>query len=82
MSAVCPKCGKKIDYLMNYCKDVVEAYVFEIKDGEPEYSHVDTYYSGDSEYACPECGETLFYDEESAERFLKGEKVEVADADE
>jgi predicted RNA-binding Zn-ribbon protein involved in translation (DUF1610 family) len=64
----CPKCGEEIDHLINYCRGW-EMFAF---DGE-EYEYIDSFGVDESEYACPECDETLFTDEEEASKFLKRE---------
>jgi len=70
---VCPKCGKKIDFLINYVRNITEEFRTTLNNrGEPEYEYVDTFLSGsDSVYACPECDEDLFDSEEEAVEFLK-----------
>lgn len=72
MSNKCPKCGKEIEYLVNWVAGE-KSYEF---DGE-------TYDSDDfmdnctvNDYECPECSETLFTDEEKAKKFLKKKKGE------
>jgi predicted RNA-binding Zn-ribbon protein involved in translation (DUF1610 family) len=62
----CPKCGEEIDHLINYCKSWEKFYF----DGE-DYNYIDTISTDENEYACPECDETLFYNEEEAIEFLK-----------
>jgi len=71
---MCPKCQKPIDYLINYCNNITEEYIFTLRDGEPYYEQTDRFSGLDSEtiYVCPECLEELFTDEEDAIKFLKG----------
>jgi predicted RNA-binding Zn-ribbon protein involved in translation (DUF1610 family) len=72
----CPKCGKEIDFLKNYVSNTTEEFNFSLNDkGEPVYEYVDALtYGSNSVYACPECGEDLFTNEEDAIEFLKGKK--------
>jgi predicted RNA-binding Zn-ribbon protein involved in translation (DUF1610 family) len=68
----CPKCGKEIDHLHYYAYELQKAdfYVF---DENTEYSGWDSLcdVKGEPDYECPECGETLFHNEEEAKDFLK-----------
>jgi len=65
----CPKCGS-ILYSFNYVsKEIVRATYY----GNREYVSWETIDVLDTEYRCPECDETLFYDEGEAEKFLRGE---------
>jgi ribosomal protein S27AE len=75
----CPKCGAEINYLICYTINKEEA-IFSInKDGELEYEEVEEIGDiPDQRYKCPNCGEDLFLDEEEAEKFLRGEEVEVS----
>lgn len=68
---ICPKCGKEIDYLRSFCKQSAE-YTLQLRNGEPDYEHLSSadFYE-DEEFACPECDEILFTDEEEAIEFLK-----------
>ncbi|MEM3742502.1 MAG: hypothetical protein QXU28_05440 [Nitrososphaerota archaeon] len=66
----CPRCGKNIRYLLNYCK-VYEAYIYDGKTYLRDNSRDIMDGIDDVEYICPECLSILFYDEEEADRFLK-----------
>ena len=72
----CPKCGKEIDYLVDY-SPAWQKYEMRIdKNGDAHYEFVDDSLpidTIDDEYECPECGEVLFTDEEEAVKFLRGE---------
>jgi len=72
----CPKCGKEIDYLVDY-SPAWQKYEMRIdKNGDAHYEFVDDSLpidTIDDEYECPECSEVLFTDEEEAVKFLKGE---------
>lgn len=73
----CPKCFKEIDCLYNIQSAIVRWDFFLDSKGQADYSH-DPYFIdslGESEYACPECGQTLTYDEDDAIRILRGEDV-------
>jgi transcription initiation factor IIE alpha subunit len=76
----CPNCGKDIDFLKNYVSGITEEFNFTVDDrGYPEYEHVDDLDAGaDSEFCCPECGATLFVDEEDAINFLLGKTTQVS----
>jgi len=71
----CPKCGKKIDYLV-YWELNWDAYRFDGEVGNlidsrpgPEDRTI---------FECPECGEELFTDIEEATEFLKKEKADLS----
>jgi len=71
----CPKCGKKIDYLIYNAYELEKA-TFYVTDTNTEYSNWDSLgftYPNTTEYHCPECDELLFVDEEEAEKFLRGD---------
>ena len=73
----CPKCGVKIDNLINICTEEIES-DFTINDmGYGEYDEIDAnpIPINDGFFICPECGKILFYDEQSAIKFLKGEVI-------
>jgi len=76
----CPKCGAEINYLV-YSSIYKEEAFFSINEyGDTEYERLEEIeYMPDSYYRCPKCGETLFLDEEEAEKFLRGEEVETAE---
>ena len=78
----CPKCGKEIDYLVDY-SPAWQKYEMRIdKNGDAHYEFVDDSLpidTIDDEYECPECGEVLFTDEEEAVKFLRGETSEKRD---
>lgn len=72
----CPNCGKEIEYLQNVfnCYHRVDCTLNHI-DHLIQY-HPETEKSwgaDDSSWNCPECDAELFYSEENAENFLKGE---------
>jgi len=69
----CPNCGAEIDHLINW-SDAEEKFIFRVNEnGNIEYEYVDSIPKLRNEYCCPECGEVLFFDEELATKFLKGE---------
>jgi hypothetical protein len=65
---ICPKCGKKIDYLIYNAYELQKATF----DGN-EYSNWDSLgdIKGEAEYSCPHCNTVLFTDEKSAKEFLE-----------
>lgn len=72
----CPKCKKSIDGLRNIQSGVnaYDCWVEEGADGVPymEYQHDDFNIDGNvNVWNCPECGKTLFGNEEDAIEFLK-----------
>jgi thiol-disulfide isomerase/thioredoxin len=73
--ARCPKCKAEIDHLINWSKCWVE-YIFKVdKDGNYGYEATGDQESDiDNVYSCPECGETLTYDEDEAVRILTGQQ--------
>ena len=73
--AKCPKCGKEIKELNNI-QQVYHSYPMKLnKKGEPVYGKTPrTWDSGPGTWACPECDQDLFDDEEAAIEFLKGGK--------
>jgi len=63
----CPKCGEEISILLDWSRTWV-LYYFNGEDYEcAGESHTDNA----DEFACPKCGEVLFYDGEEARKFLK-----------
>jgi len=68
----CPECGKEIDGLLLYTTEYNTYWAY-IEDGEIRFDTEDSSV-GDEEFVYPECHATLFYDEEEAEAFLKGER--------
>jgi len=62
----CPHCGKRIDHLVYWECSVNEANFY--GDTYGDFETVDVSECG---YDCPECGVTLFSDEEDARKFLK-----------
>ena len=76
----CPKCGAEIEVLHLYAKqgrlwrvwldgdDLLYDWIDDISDFE------------DTEYVCPECGETLFLSDEGAKEFLKSGVVKMGKA--
>jgi len=72
MTAICPYCKAKIDYLKNYASGE-HYYIF---DGENYDSHEFEPNNLTNDYECPECHEVLFTDEDGAREFLLGEKNE------
>ncbi|MEM3399042.1 MAG: hypothetical protein QW724_03790 [Nitrososphaerota archaeon] len=73
---VCPRCGKDLGYLLNYCK-VYEAYIYDGEEYVRDSSKDITDTINDVEYICPECLETLFHDEGEADRFLEGSEDNI-----
>jgi predicted RNA-binding Zn-ribbon protein involved in translation (DUF1610 family) len=75
----CPKCGKEIDTLLLHAK---QSQTFRVSLGEDGlvYLWIDASWGFENEeYACPECGETLFTNDIDATDFLmeKKDKSEV-----
>ena len=68
----CPKCNKEIDHLHDYVKGWKYYQYFAKGDYDDEGFIPDDF--ADEEYDCPECGETLFTQEEDADKFLLNEK--------
>ena len=67
--ARCPRCGEEVERLLHYSM-VYEAYYYDGCGYERAYGRDAL---GDYvDYACPRCGEILFYSEDEARRFLKG----------
>ena len=67
---ICPKCKKKIEYLHEYQEGEMK-YDFSLdKNKEPDYSEVGFQPATQIEYECPECTETLFYNQKDAIEFL------------
>jgi len=70
----CPKCGREIDYL-NHVQSGEMVWKFRVLRIDKEFVgdwERDQFYSDDSGYfECPECGETLFFSEEEAKKFLE-----------
>ena len=70
----CYKCGKEIDELIARGYVPMERKLAASSDGSPNWGEADTDFEEVFEdYACPECGETLFRDQLKAIAFLKGE---------
>jgi uncharacterized C2H2 Zn-finger protein len=68
----CPKCKKEISFLKNCTSDITEEYKFSVSGkGFPEYEFIDSVRDGRDEFKCPECGATLFDNEDEAIRFLQ-----------
>ena len=64
----CPECGEEIDHLVNVESGSMEYDLH--KDGE--YEEVGFLANGMvNDYLCPECNETLFYDEDDALTFIE-----------
>ena len=78
----CPKCGKEIDNLREWDK-VWRGFHFSIgENGYPSYEELDDYPEcGENEWECPECATTLFYAEERAIEFLKGQTIQKEGGD-
>lgn len=70
----CPCCLKEIDYLLNEVPGT-DKYIFEVKNGNPKYSKASGRTACDPEFECPKCNGIIFFSEEEAIAFLKGEKV-------
>lgn len=66
---VCPKCNKKIDYLMHFSK--VEA--CQDYNGGDDYGPMDFGNHTDDKYECPHCSKVLFEDDEDAKKFMERE---------
>jgi DNA-directed RNA polymerase subunit RPC12/RpoP len=80
----CPKCGKEIDYLLEY---TIDEYMLSLHGYIPQYEYIRTMEEegmyeflykcpkcGETlfaEYKCPECGKTLFIIDEEAIEFLE-----------
>lgn len=69
--AICPKCKKEISTL-SYNSMVAVTQIFSVEDEKCDYSAMDDYGNHtDEKYKCPECYETLFTENEDAEKFLR-----------
>jgi predicted RNA-binding Zn-ribbon protein involved in translation (DUF1610 family) len=73
----CPKCGKEIDYL-NYVESGEMVWRFSVlklnRKIEENWEQDEFYSDGSGGYfECPECGETLFNNEDEAKKFLSVE---------
>jgi predicted RNA-binding Zn-ribbon protein involved in translation (DUF1610 family) len=67
----CPECGKYIDYLVVWKKEVwtyTERYDYPGEFGDMIDSEVDVL---QEEYSCPRCGSKLFESEEEAKEFFE-----------
>ena len=71
----CPRCGMEIDYLINICTEEIESDFTINSMGYGEYDEMDAnpIPIDDGFFMCPECGKILFFDEQTATKFLKGE---------
>jgi DNA-directed RNA polymerase subunit RPC12/RpoP len=67
----CPRCGKEIDYLIEYSKEW-RKYRVRLVGDSIEYEEIGEAYVIDHEYACPECDSTIAITEDGAKEFLKG----------
>jgi predicted RNA-binding Zn-ribbon protein involved in translation (DUF1610 family) len=74
----CPKCHEEIEYLRNVQTGSGSYYLFiEPKEGYMDYAYEWDEFVADNDwniYECPECGETLFDDEEEAVAWLEGKE--------
>jgi DNA-directed RNA polymerase subunit RPC12/RpoP len=66
----CPRCGKEINELYLYGKQIQLFRVWFDEDLQHEWVNASSDMES-KEYDCPECGETLFTSEEEATEFLK-----------
>lgn len=69
---ICPKCKKEIDYL-RFSARVEHFGNFRINESGIDQDTNDWGDWDNIELACPECNETLFTDEDKAEKFLNEE---------
>ena len=70
---LCPKCGKEIDSFIYSAFEQIEATAILVDNRRLEYiSWTSSGNIKDEEYACPECGEVLFKNEDDAIKFLRG----------
>ena len=69
----CPKCGKEINTLLLYEKQIQVFKVYSGKDGL-EYEWIDALDDLQDEYTCPICGEILFTKDVDAINFIMGKK--------
>ena len=65
--AKCPKCSSKIKFLKKY-ERFERLFRFYANEEEIQIEDIDT--GEDPDFDCPECGETLFTDEDEAFKFL------------
>jgi hypothetical protein len=69
--AICPRCNEEVHELVNVCNRTTFYNAYLDDYGDMRYTNEDYGEVDDSYYECPQCGETLFYDEDSAIGFLK-----------
>ena len=71
----CYKCGEEIDFLTEYSKGWIRYDIFIGNDGQEDYEARDPIHDDMPvvEYDCPECGVSLFNNNEDAIAFLRGE---------
>jgi predicted RNA-binding Zn-ribbon protein involved in translation (DUF1610 family) len=75
---ICPKCGKDINTLLLHAKQTQTFIVSLEEDGKLGYLWTDASWGFENEeYACPECGETLFTNDIDATDFLMGNDIDV-----
>ena len=72
--AICPRCKKTIDHLVNWSLEWVRRSVW-VENDDIEYSEAEDWQPVDApdadQFLCPECGEVLFKDESEAVEFLR-----------
>ena len=72
----CPQCHRDIQDLRHFQDESVGWRFWTDSSGAPIYDDRETLDThGDPEYACPACGEVLFYSEDDAIAFLNGTPV-------
>jgi hypothetical protein len=66
----CFKCNQKIDYVNEFDQGWKHFRMYVGEDGEIQYDEVDFSVEGNIEIACPKCHQTLFTNEEEAQKWL------------
>jgi predicted RNA-binding Zn-ribbon protein involved in translation (DUF1610 family) len=67
----CPKCGENIDWLKHY-QECTVYWIYRKQGRDYSYEEMEVIDGRHSEWACPQCSETIFRVEEDAENFLEG----------
>lgn len=67
----CPKCKKKIQYLLNVSNWWKRYFMTLDKKGNSKYQLSKEWSGDENTFDCPECGEVLFTNEADAIKFLK-----------